>query len=118
MPNVKSWMSLFYNVYLTLDKWKWLSTSISMNIFELSNWFGNDHMAIVPHHPHTNDHGNKNYGGYDSFIEMDKIGKDLDLFLNSKIATTEFEENGMVIFEYIGIHVVTGLVGVFFNGSL
>ena len=49
---------------------------------------------------------------------MDKIGNDLDLFLNRKMATTEFEENGMVIFEYIGIHVVTGLVGVFFNGSL
>ena len=49
---------------------------------------------------------------------MDKIGNDLDLFLNRKIATTEFEENGMVISEYIGIHVVTGLVGVFFNGSL
>ena len=49
---------------------------------------------------------------------MDKIGNDLDLFLNRKIATTEFEENGMAISEYIGIPVVTGLVGVFFNGSL
>ena len=49
---------------------------------------------------------------------MDNIGNDLDLFLNRKIATTEFEGNGMVISEYIGIHAVTGLVGVFFNGSL
>ena len=48
---------------------------------------------------------------------MDKIGNDLDLFLNRKIATTEFEENAMVISEYIAIHVVTGLVGVFFNGT-
>ena len=48
-------------------------------------------------------------------IEMDIEGSNLDLISNWKTVSNE-EENEMAISVYIGIHVVIGLIGVFFNG--
>ena len=48
---------------------------------------------------------------------MDTEGSNLDLISNWKtVPTTNEEENEMAISAYIGIHVVIGLIGVFFNG--
>ena len=62
-------------------------------------------------HKYNNNNNNNVYNG----TEMDIEGSNLDLISNWKTVANE-EENEMAISVYIGIHVVIGLIGVFFNG--
>ena len=62
-------------------------------------------------HKYNNDNNINDYNR----TEMDIEGSNLDLISNWKTVSNE-EENKMAISVYIAIHVVIGLIGVFFNG--
>ena len=70
-----------------------------------------------PRTPITTTNNNNNSNNDYNRSEMDTEGSNLDLISNWKtVPTTNEEENEMAISVYIGIHVVIGLIGVFFNG--
>ena len=70
---------------------------------------------ILKYTPTTHKYNNNNNNNDYNRTEMDIEGSNLDLISNWKTVSNE-EENEMAISVYIAIHVVLGLIGVFFNG--
>ena len=90
----------------------------TMSIFAISSTTENFDRILTAHiskYNTTTPKYTNNNNTDENRIEMDIEGSNLDLISNWKTVSNE-EENEMAISVYIGIHVVIGLIGVFFNG--